>query len=62
MLFAARDTGPSSQIDFTIRGNTVIHVLAYDLKEPNDTANDYARVISAIKSESHGATLKNLCG
>jgi hypothetical protein len=29
----------------------VIHVLAYDLKEPNDTSDDYARVISAIKSE-----------
>ncbi len=29
----------------------MIHVLAYDLKEPNDTAEDYERVIGAIKSE-----------
>jgi hypothetical protein len=29
----------------------VIHVLAYDLKSPNDTAEDYERVIGAIKSE-----------
>ncbi len=29
----------------------MIHVLAYDLKEPNDSSEDYQRVISAIKSE-----------
>ena len=29
----------------------MVHLLAYDLKTPNDTAEDYKRVISAIKSE-----------
>jgi hypothetical protein len=29
----------------------LIHVLAYDLKQPNDTPEDYQRVIAAIKSE-----------
>jgi hypothetical protein len=29
----------------------MIHVVAYDLKEPNDTAEDYKRIIGAIKSE-----------
>ena len=29
----------------------MIHILAYDLKEPNDTSDDYTRVIDAIKSE-----------
>lgn len=29
----------------------MIHVLAYDLKTPNDTSEDYERVIGAIKSE-----------
>jgi hypothetical protein len=28
----------------------MVHVVAYDLKTPNDTSEDYARVISAIKS------------
>lgn len=29
----------------------MIHVVAYDLKEPNDTSEDYQRVISAIKTK-----------
>jgi hypothetical protein len=28
----------------------MIHLVAYDLKSPNDTGDDYERVISAIKS------------
>ena len=27
----------------------MIHMIAYDLKEPNDTAGDYERVIGGIK-------------
>lgn len=30
----------------------MIHVVAYDLKSPNDTMEDYKRVISAIKQLS----------
>jgi hypothetical protein len=29
----------------------MVHVIAYDLREPNDTAEDYARVIDAIKEK-----------
>ena len=29
----------------------MIHVLAYDLKEPNDKPADYERVIAAIKAD-----------
>lgn len=29
----------------------MIHVLAYDLKQPHDTAEDYERVIGTIKSD-----------
>ena len=32
----------------------MIHVLAYDLREPNDTSEDYQRVIGAIKSQFPG--------
>jgi len=32
----------------------LIHVLAYDLREPNDTSEDYQRVIDAIKSQFSG--------
>ncbi len=28
----------------------MVHIIAYGLKAPNDTAEDYERVISAIKS------------
>jgi hypothetical protein len=27
----------------------VVHVIAYDLHEPNDTAEDYERLITAVK-------------
>ena len=29
----------------------MVHFIAYDLREPNDTAEDYARVIDAIKEK-----------
>ncbi len=29
----------------------MIHVIAYDLHEPNDTAQDYERVIIAVKNK-----------
>jgi hypothetical protein len=29
----------------------MIHMVAYDLKTPNDTAENYERIIGAIKSE-----------
>jgi hypothetical protein len=34
-----------------VKGQRVIHIVTYDLTTPNDTADDYSRVISAIKSE-----------
>src|SRR5215831_2664952 len=34
----------------TARRLTLVHVIAYDLKSPNDTESDYERVIQGLKS------------